>query len=69
MEGYRKLRRLLRHSRLDSHVQTRQGIQLWVSRADNSIGKLSSTKAVIRRVGKYSRVAVYRKLGSTEGRL
>ena len=69
IDGYRKLRRLLRHNRLDSHVQTKQGIQLWVSRADNSIGKISSTKAVIRRVDKHSRVVVYRRLGSTKGRL
>ena len=41
IESYRKLRRLHWHSKLDSHVQIRKGIQLWVSKADNSIGKLS----------------------------
>ena len=75
MESYRKLRRLLRHSKLDSHAQTRQNIHVMVSRADNSIGKLtrqcrqSSTEPVIMITSCYSIVAVCRRLDSTEGRL
>ena len=55
---YRKLRRLLRYSRLDSHVeQTRYTAYVWVSRADNSKGRLSrqcrlsNIEAVVMEIG------------------